>query len=555
MLRVIRLSLALASCALLLPLTAVEAQDPVAVSPNLDRALLTGRDTAAMHAFRSLLMDRRRWATTNPDVAPLGPYFAEDAILMGRYGELHRGRAAILGWWRRMVSFGEVTFDRRAIGASGRIIYLMGRYRHLIRKPDGRGRLMVDLGSYTTVWERQADGAWRIQSMLVASEPNPGSPATPGGAAGPEAEGAPGQTAAPARSNVRDAPETAGRTPAPASLPGRVFAPGGRPFFAGVFLGDAESRTEVIDRSIRDFTAMTGKRPALVKTFHAFSADFSPSGWAGRQLRLVQQAGATNFVALAPAWTSNVPTDSLLRAVTSGNADDELTRIARHLRDLGAVVLVEPGWEMNGRWGYRWQGVDNGLAANAPQRYVAAWRRMVDIFRREGAQNVRWVWSPNTGNPVTGGAPGPAHWNWYGHYYPGNEYVDYLGLHGFNGPSVWHQKWQTFEEIFSGTPGDHTLPDMVRRFPDKPIILSELASEPDPAHLRRGGWVRSAYRQMIEHPRVVGAVWFHARKEADWRLNAYAEILQAYREVMLDPRVLDRFSDVAREGGTGDGRP
>lgn len=176
--RIAWLFILLAACVLTPP--AARAQMPVTVSPNTDRALLGGPDTVALSAFRALLNDKQRWATPDPDVTPLGAYFADDAILLGRFGEIARGKQEILAWWKQKVSFGEVSFQRIALGASGRIIYVMGRYRHLIRRPDGRGRYMVDLGSYTSIWERQKDGAWRIQSMLVVSEPNPGSPANPG---------------------------------------------------------------------------------------------------------------------------------------------------------------------------------------------------------------------------------------------------------------------------------------------------------------------------------------------------------------------------------------
>jgi len=353
----------------------------------------------------------------------------------------------------------------------------------------------------------------------------------------------------PARDGVREAarnaPEVRGLTPDAASLPGPVFAPGGRPFSSGVFLGDAESKTEVIDVSIRRFTAMVGKRPALVKTFHAFNADFSANGWAGRLIRKVQREGSTNYLALAPAWTSEVPTDSVLAAILAGSADDELRKMARDVKAFGALVLIEPGWEMNGRWGYRWQGVDNGLAATAPAKYAQAWRRLVDLFAREGATNVRWVFNPNTGNPVLGGAPGPAHWNWWGRYYPGDAYVDYVGFHGFNGPSVWFKQWMPFAELFSGPEADFALPEMVRRHPNKPIIMGELAAEKDPVELRRGGWIRDAYRQMIDHPKIVGGIWFHMQKETDWRVNTLPQVLQAYQEVMRDPRVSDTFVDVS----------
>ena len=35
-----------------------------------------------------------------------------------------------------------------------------------------------------------------------------------------------------------------------------------------------------------------------------------------------------------------------------------------------------------------------GHSGNAPAAFVAAWRRVVTIFRQQAATNVEWVWSP-----------------------------------------------------------------------------------------------------------------------------------------------------------------
>lgn len=42
---------------------------------------------------------------------------------------------------------------------------------------------------------------------------------------------------------------------------------------------------------------------------------------------------------------------------------------------------------------------------------------------------------------------------------------------------------------------------------------SEPAAEKDPEHLRRGDGIPDAYRQKIEHPRILGGIWFHMREE------------------------------------------
>jgi len=153
---------------------------PVKVSPNA-RLALAAADTMRLHAFQQILRDRTRWGSPDPDVSELAAYFAEDAIMFARFGEIYRGRAEIVAWLQRMLGFGEIANMRLALGGSDGVVYVMGRYRHLIRRPDGRGRLFEDLGTYTFVWERQRDGVWRIQAATVVPEPNPGSPANPYG--------------------------------------------------------------------------------------------------------------------------------------------------------------------------------------------------------------------------------------------------------------------------------------------------------------------------------------------------------------------------------------
>lgn len=160
------------------PAMAQESFVNVAVSPNTD-ATVVAADSAAIHDFHMMLRERARWGKPGPDVSALAPYIAEDAVLLARFGEIFRGRQEILAWFQRMLGFGEISNMRLTAGASGGMFYVTGRYRHMIHRADGRGRFMEDLGSYAHVWERQKDGKWRIQSMMMVPEPNPGSPANP----------------------------------------------------------------------------------------------------------------------------------------------------------------------------------------------------------------------------------------------------------------------------------------------------------------------------------------------------------------------------------------
>jgi hypothetical protein len=326
----------------------------------------------------------------------------------------------------------------------------------------------------------------------------------------------------------------AGADPTPPSDAPAAFD---RPFFSGVFLGEEGSRTERVDGALAQFSRMVGKQPALVKTFHNLDVDFSAGGWAGQLVRRVHSAGSTNYIALDLRWRG-APHGNLLDAINSGRADREIARQMRGLATVGGPVLVSPAWEMNGNWGFAWQPHVNG-GASTPDKYRRAFRRLVDIARREGATNVKWVFSPNVGNPY-GRRAGPSHWNWYGHYYPGDKYVDYLGPHGYNGASLWGGAYQHFEEMFDGVSADHTLSDMERRYPGKPILVGEYATE-EAGGQDKGEWIRRSFETMRNHPRIVGAIWFQMRKETDWRINSSGSGLDAYRAALADPNVRSEF--------------
>ncbi|MEN8375778.1 MAG: glycosyl hydrolase, partial [Gemmatimonadota bacterium] len=336
---------------------------------------------------------------------------------------------------------------------------------------------------------------------------------------------------------IPDATHTASiPTPVPDST--RASAAAAARFFTGVFLGDARSTPDDIAGAIEDFARLTGSRPGLVKTFLRLGDDFSRRGWPGRLVREVHDQGAVNFVALDLAG-GGTASGGLLAAVVAGELDDEIRATARGLAGVRGAVLVELGWEMNGDWGYAWQGAANGGDHAAAERFAQAWRRIVDLFRAEGAHNVRWVFSPNTGNPVGGAPRDESHWNWYGNYYPGDEYVDYVGVHGFNGPSVWGGPDRSFARLFDGTEMGGMLSDLEHRF-HKPIIIGEFATQ-ESGDGSKERWIESAYRQLLDNPAVVGAVWFHMDKEADWRVDSSPGALRAYRHAVTAPRVRGPF--------------
>jgi mannan endo-1,4-beta-mannosidase len=98
-----------------------------------------------------------------------------------------------------------------------------------------------------------------------------------------------------------------------------------------------------------------------------------------------------------------------------GAQDPYIRRFARSLARFKGVVYLRYAHEMNGFW-YPWSADSRD--------YVLAWRRIVRIFRREGARNVRFVWSVNPSLYVS------SRKEWLAglrRYWPGAGYVDLVG--------------------------------------------------------------------------------------------------------------------------------
>lgn len=212
--------------------------------------------------------------------------------------------------------------------------------------------------------------------------------------------------------------------------------------------------------------------------------------------------------------------------ILGGAYDDYIRTFARSTRDYGRPLLIRFAHEMNlsrYHWGMRQE--DYGPAA--PDAYREMFRHVVRIFRQEHAENALFVFCPNAESVPHPVWSGDGAWNRASAYYPGHEYVDLVGLDGYNWGTTqtlaehgWDSTFRGFAEIMR--PMYEELRDLA---PDKPLVVFETASAASGGE--KSAWVRQAIRTM-ESWSVAGFVWFEANKEVDWRLA-----------VRLDPGVLD----------------
>ena len=231
-------------------------------------------------------------------------------------------------------------------------------------------------------------------------------------------------------------------------------------------------------------------------------------GWADPLPQSISylRAGAIPMI----SWRGTAYADIL-----DGSSDALVARAARNLRRLGRPTLLRWAWEMNGDW-YPWGGAKNGDDTGA---FVASWRRVHGIFSDQGAGNVSWVWSVNWND-----SPDKS-WNRYANYYPGDAYVDWVGVSGYN---LHREKPGT---LFDGLYAAYA--------PRKPIIITEVGSV-DRGGRTKADWITLFQQWVRQHPAVGAVAWFdtdtHPGYHERWRIDTDPRSLAAYRAMARDPR-------------------
>ena len=241
------------------------------------------------------------------------------------------------------------------------------------------------------------------------------------------------------------------------------------------------------------------------------------------QLRAVAQRGSVPEISWEPwdySGSAHTQPQYTLASIIHGRHDPYIRTWARALRDYGRPALLRFAQEMNGNW-YPWSESVNG---NKPGEFARAWRHVHDIFTSEHVTNVKWVWSPAAGTLDI-----------LRSQYPGDAYVDVLGLSAFNGGSALNWGgWRSFARIFNDSA--RALHQIA---PSKPIQISEVGSA------ERGGnkaaWITNMFTDLRRHPQVKSVVWYDLRKQTDWRITSSRGAARAFAAGAAD-RVLTQHT-------------
>jgi hypothetical protein len=291
--------------------------------------------------------------------------------------------------------------------------------------------------------------------------------------------------------------------PAPSLVP-PTATPGGPPgALFGAYVQGTSSKADVQMAAVERREHDLGRRLAINHHFYPWDQEF-PTVREEADL----QAGRIPLI----SWNGK---DTLSLGIGLGQHDDLIKTRARAVKALGQKVMIRWMWEMDGR--------KKAEDSRHPALYVAAWRRIHDVFAAEGATNVQWVWCPNaTAFRPEDERNAPA-------YYPGDEYVDWICADGYNwAPGRQGDQWRSFASIY----GAFYEWGMAR---GKPLMVGEFgAQERNPGE--KAQWLTDAREALkTRFPGIKAVVYFDANKDYDWRVTSSPETLAAFRDMANDP--------------------
>lgn len=248
------------------------------------------------------------------------------------------------------------------------------------------------------------------------------------------------------------------------------------------------------DKALADFEYLVGKPVDIAAVFKGWNESFPTN--------LKQTIGEKKKTLLV-FWEPQFGYDH----ITNGSKDTYIKKFAADAKSYGYPVILVPFPEMNLNeedWGY---GQNNNTAV----KFKKAWVHVRNLFAN--AKNVKFGLAYNNVSiPDIGG-------NSFADYYPGDQYVDYAGVDGFN----FNDPPQTFEQIF-----DDAMKKLVLY--RKPIYIFSMASAAGP---NKSQWITNGLgRKVKEYPDLAGWIWFNQDGNPDWTINSDSNSLKAFKAVI-----------------------
>ncbi|MFB9326278.1 glycosyl hydrolase [Paenibacillus aurantiacus] len=213
--------------------------------------------------------------------------------------------------------------------------------------------------------------------------------------------------------------------------------------------------------------------------------------------------------------------------------DAYLRELAKALGDSDVPIFLRFANEMNGDW-VPWTG--------NPQLYIEKFRLVANVFREEAKNNVVMVWAPGEMPKYN-----------MTDYYPGDAYVDWVGVSLY---SIFNPAYDPLKLGEDRSSHLDKFDQIYKLYASrKPVFISEGAvSYMYPEQKQdKTGWAvyktKEFYGSLpMVYPNVKGVFWFDSNKDSSQRMKYYMlsanpKLLDAYRTSIASPFYLGSIGE------------
>jgi len=233
--------------------------------------------------------------------------------------------------------------------------------------------------------------------------------------------------------------------------------------------------------------------------------------------------------------------------ILSGAFDNQLKAWAIAARTTNTPLLAEFGTEVNGDW-FPWNASYNGANQtgygdvaeyDGMEKFKLAYRHIIDICRDNGVRNITWFYHVDAYNEPD------VVWNTMKGYYPGDDYIDWIGVSIYGAQST-GDTWVSFESVLNDAWNELSHISTA----NKPIAVLEWGVVDYPSLGDKGQWISQAFQSVTTGSyagKISAMSYWHENFMADGenvnlRIDSSTTSLNAYQNGVNQSEFLTALS-------------
>ena len=211
-----------------------------------------------------------------------------------------------------------------------------------------------------------------------------------------------------------------------------------------------------------------------------------------------------------------------LYSIIEGHFDSFFGYWANQIKQVKGIVFLRILHEFNGDW-YPWSIANND---KDPKLLIKAYGYIHNIFKQNNVTNVKFIWCPNSMSVPQ------EKWNYIMDAYPGDEFVDFVGLDIYNGAGLNAPIWASFRRV-----AIENYFILTEQLPDKPLFICETASRErenseSKSAQTKAEWIKQQSEAIkSDMPKVKLLNWFN--EKSTFKINSSSDSRNAFLNYIL----------------------